>query len=291
MPSTWFISHAIEPNFRQTEALAELYRVCARWLVLFEPSYELGSEATRKHIEEHGYCRNLAGAARELGLDVVEHRLLDFTHTSNNQTGVLVIRKPATESRTPPVQFGCPVCRSPLTSLRGHFFCPECLLVFPVLDGIPCLLPGNGILASKYPDLYSPLDSGALKVLGIIPARGGSKGIPGKNMASLAGKPLIAWAIEAAQLSTRLARLIVSTDDPAIAEVARRFGGEVPFLRPPELAGDASPVVDAVEHAPSRNPGMTDMTPSCSSSRRVRFARRRTSTGSSNWRQAAGRPP
>ena len=88
-----------------------------------------------------------------------------------------------------------------------------------------------------------------MRTLGIIPARGGSKGIPGKNVAMLAGKPLIAWTIEAARRSGLLSRVIVSTDDLKIAEVAQQFGGEVPFMRPAALAGDESPVVDAVEHA------------------------------------------
>jgi uncharacterized protein YbaR (Trm112 family) len=149
-----YTSHAIEPNFgREAEALTELYRVSARWLVLFEPSYELGGAETRKHIEEHGYCRNLAGVARELGFEVLEHRLLDFTHTAHNQTGVLVIRKPAPASPAVSAGFGCPTCHSPLSPIRGQFFCPECLRVFPVLEGIPCLLASNGILASKFPEI------------------------------------------------------------------------------------------------------------------------------------------
>ena len=75
-------------------------------------------------------------------------------------------------------------------------------------------------------------------VLGIIAARGGSKGLPGKNILPLAGKPLIAYTIEAAATSTLLDRTIVSTDNRQIAEVARQWGAEVPFMRPAELAAD-----------------------------------------------------
>ena len=86
-------------------------------------------------------------------------------------------------------------------------------------------------------------------VLGLITARGGSKGIPGKNIRSLAGKPLIAWTIEAAQKSGCLARIAVSTDDEAIAAVARDWGAEVPFMRPVKLAEDTSSHISVVEHA------------------------------------------
>jgi N,N'-diacetyllegionaminate synthase len=87
------------------------------------------------------------------------------------------------------------------------------------------------------------------KVLAVITARGGSKGIPGKNTIPLAGKPLIAWTIEAALRSRAGLRVIVSTDDEEIARVARERGAEVPFLRPSELAGDASPHIPVLTHA------------------------------------------
>ncbi|MGN7469344.1 acylneuraminate cytidylyltransferase family protein [Brevibacillus sp. SAFN-007a] len=86
-------------------------------------------------------------------------------------------------------------------------------------------------------------------VLAIIPARGGSKGVPRKNIRDLAGKPLIAWTIEEAQKSIYIDRLIVSTDDEEIAEIARNWGCEVPFLRPLELAQDQTPGIDPVLHA------------------------------------------
>lgn len=87
------------------------------------------------------------------------------------------------------------------------------------------------------------------KILGIITARGGSKGIPGKNIKELAGKPLIAYTIEAAQKSGVFDRLIVSTDDEKIAEVAKQYGCEVPFMRPVELAGDTTPHTPVLIHA------------------------------------------
>jgi CMP-N-acetylneuraminic acid synthetase len=88
-----------------------------------------------------------------------------------------------------------------------------------------------------------------LKVLGLIPARGGSKGIPRKNLALLAGRPLIAWTVEAALGSRTLWRTMVSTDDDEIAAVARACGAEVPFRRPPELASDEAGALEVIRHA------------------------------------------
>lgn len=88
-----------------------------------------------------------------------------------------------------------------------------------------------------------------LKILGIITARGGSKGIPGKNLAIVGGKPLIAWTIDAARESRWLTRTIVSTDSEEIAAVARECGADVPFLRPPELARDETPHLPVLLHA------------------------------------------
>jgi len=86
-------------------------------------------------------------------------------------------------------------------------------------------------------------------VVAIIPARGGSKGIPRKNIKLLAGKPLIAYSIEAAKQSSLVDRVIVSTDDDEIAEVAKRYGAEAPFKRPPELATDSAPTEPVLKHA------------------------------------------
>ncbi len=87
------------------------------------------------------------------------------------------------------------------------------------------------------------------KVLAVITARGGSKGLPRKNVLPCGGQPLIAWAIGAVRASRLVDRLVVSTDDAEIAAVSREYGAEVPFMRPSELAGDASPHVLAVQHA------------------------------------------
>lgn len=85
--------------------------------------------------------------------------------------------------------------------------------------------------------------------LAVIPARGGSKRIPRKNIKEFCGKPMIAWSIEAARMSGMFDHIIVSTDDHEIAEVARLWGGEVPFMRPAELSGDYVGTTEVVTHA------------------------------------------
>ncbi|MBF0405892.1 MAG: acylneuraminate cytidylyltransferase family protein [Candidatus Riflebacteria bacterium] len=87
------------------------------------------------------------------------------------------------------------------------------------------------------------------RILAIIPARGGSKGLPRKNILPLCGLPLIGWPINAARGSKYVDRIIVSTDDAEIAEKATSLGAEIPFLRPPELASDSATSFSVVEHA------------------------------------------
>lgn len=113
----------------------------------------------------------------------------------------------------------------------------------------------------------------ALRYLGVIPARGGSKGVPRKNIRLIAGKPLVAWTIEAAKASRRLDAFVVSTEDAEIAAIARRFGAEV-VDRPAHLATDEATTVSALQHvlsvrdarnivilqptSPVREPGLID---------------------------------
>lgn len=87
------------------------------------------------------------------------------------------------------------------------------------------------------------------KILAVVTARGGSKGLPGKNIKSLLGKPLIVYSIEAAKASGVCDRVIISTEDPKIAEVALSYGCEVPFMRPVELAQDGTPHLPVMQHA------------------------------------------
>jgi N-acylneuraminate cytidylyltransferase len=87
------------------------------------------------------------------------------------------------------------------------------------------------------------------QILAIIPARGGSKSIPRKNIRSFAGHPLIAYSIVAALAAETITRVIVSTDDPEIAEISRQYGAETPFLRPAEISQDQTPDLPVFQHA------------------------------------------
>ncbi len=104
----------------------------------------------------------------------------------------------------------------------------------------------NAGLNGTYGD--APVAKGG-RALAVIPARGGSKQVPRKNLKLLGGKPLIAWSIVAAQAARELDRCIVSTDDEEIADVARAHGADVPFLRPAELAEDSTPDLPVFQHA------------------------------------------
>jgi len=87
-----------------------------------------------------------------------------------------------------------------------------------------------------------------MSIVAVIPARGGSKGIPRKNLMRIAGRSLIAYAIEAARNAVSVDRVLVSTDDPEIADAASELGAEVPFLRPSELSDDTAPMLGVLRH-------------------------------------------
>ncbi|MDX2158251.1 MAG: acylneuraminate cytidylyltransferase family protein [Hyphomicrobiaceae bacterium] len=86
------------------------------------------------------------------------------------------------------------------------------------------------------------------RIIAVVPARGGSKGIPRKNLVDLGGRPLIAWTISAARACPSIARVVVSTEDQEIAQAAVAHGAEWPFPRPAELAGDTTPMLDVMRH-------------------------------------------
>jgi CMP-N,N'-diacetyllegionaminic acid synthase len=88
-----------------------------------------------------------------------------------------------------------------------------------------------------------------VNVLGVVPARSGSKGIPDKNLRTLAGKPLLAYVAKAVEEANVIDRLVLTTDSESIAQLGRDYGFEVPFLRPASLAADDTPMLDTVQHA------------------------------------------
>jgi ubiquinone/menaquinone biosynthesis C-methylase UbiE len=142
-----YTSHSIEPNGgREEEALKELYRVAKKYLILLEPSYELGSDEARLRMEKHRYVTQLYSTAKKLGYKIVEHRLFDYTANALNPTGLMIIEKQAPGSNTPDLV--CPITHS---ALQRHNEClmysKESFLAYPVIDSIPCLIKDNAILA------------------------------------------------------------------------------------------------------------------------------------------------
>lgn len=87
-----------------------------------------------------------------------------------------------------------------------------------------------------------------MTTVAFIPARGGSKGVPGKNVKLIAGKPLLAWSIEQAKSASLIDKIVVSTDCPEIAACARQYGAEVPFMRPADISGDTATTESAMLH-------------------------------------------
>lgn len=98
-----------------------------------------------------------------------------------------------------------------------------------------------------------------MSLLALIPARGGSKGIPRKNIRPFCGKPLLQWSIDVALASPSVDRVVVSTDDPEIADIARAGGAEVPFLRPAEFATDNAPGIAPVLHVLEQLSDVSDL--------------------------------
>ena len=153
-----YTSHSLEPNGgKEKEALQELYRVTNNYLFLFEPSNEFGDKETNDHIVKNGYVKNLYQVAKDLGYKIVEHKLLyKKNHLSANNTALLVIEKEkglVVNNNT----FSCPITNTPLELIRGNYFSKESLLLYPVVDEIPCLLQSNAIVATHYLDDFKSI--------------------------------------------------------------------------------------------------------------------------------------
>lgn len=141
--------HTIEPNTgKEYEAIEELYRVTKKYLVLIEPTFELGNEETKKNIREHRYAENISNTLNRLGYNVIKHELFPVG-TYKNQSAITIIEKLAPSSNC--LTISCPVCKSVLLE-EEHLFCEECLAIYPIIKGIPCLTEDSAILGSKFND-------------------------------------------------------------------------------------------------------------------------------------------
>lgn len=142
--------HAIEPNRgREESILDELLRVARRYLVLVEPSYELGSEATREQIRNHAYAEGLPEILRARGVRVLRHERWPLNANPRNEAALLVAEKSgAAAEPAGEAEFQSPISGGPLVDRGSYYWSPRDGFAFPVIEGIPCLLRENGVLAS-----------------------------------------------------------------------------------------------------------------------------------------------
>jgi len=147
--------HAIEPNHGREEIiLKELLRITKHYLVLIEPSYELGSHETKKHIEEHGYCRGLPQIIKKMGLKILKHEPFGFSSRANENAIIIVEKnkKRNTKKTSMEIQFISPISHKPLLQHKNCWYCKDDGYAWPIINGIPCLLKENAILVSKLTD-------------------------------------------------------------------------------------------------------------------------------------------
>lgn len=151
--------HALEPNGgNELNLIKELIRVTKKYLVLFEPSYELGSNDSKKHIEEHNYVKNLFGVAESLGHEVIENKIIfDSNPKSKNNTGVLIIKKiqngeDDNQNNEKLSEWACPISKQSLEIKPNFLFSIQSMMAYPVIDEIPILLKNKAILATHLND-------------------------------------------------------------------------------------------------------------------------------------------
>lgn len=146
-----YTSHSIEPNGgREEEAFLELMRITKRYLILLEPAYELASSESKKRMNKHGYVKNLYSNAVSLGFKVIEHTLFDVSSNPLNPTGLMIIEKSPENDDDVKNPFICPITKTPLNLMKGSFFTKDGLLVYPIIDGVPCILRDDAIIATHY---------------------------------------------------------------------------------------------------------------------------------------------
>jgi uncharacterized protein YbaR (Trm112 family) len=146
-----YTSHTLEPNGgREKEALEALYRITNKYLILLEPSYELGSKEAKERMERNGYIKGLKETAGSLGYNIIEYRLFDTFYTELNPTALMIIEKPANSNKSDSPKLACPITKAPLELYDGSYYCDQSMLAYPIINEIPCLLPDNAVIATHY---------------------------------------------------------------------------------------------------------------------------------------------
>lgn len=146
-----YSSHSLEPNGGQEKvALAECLRVASHAVVLIEPIYELASSDAQERMREHGYVRGLKNVAEELGAEVLDYRLLEYSPNPLNPSGVIILRKYAKTTTNKEKFWICPMTNSDLNVTDEAYHSQEMGIVYPILKGIPLLRPEHAVVASKF---------------------------------------------------------------------------------------------------------------------------------------------
>jgi hypothetical protein len=141
--------HSVEPNHGREEAiLGELLRVTARRLIMIEPTYELGSAATRARIERFGYVRDLPGALRRLGFAAFSVEPWELNANPENEAAIIVVEKPVAKPSLRP-RFVSPISGKPMVRRPDCWYCEDDGHAFPIIADIACLTAQSGIIASK----------------------------------------------------------------------------------------------------------------------------------------------
>lgn len=146
-----YTNHAIEPNGgREREILSELYRVTGSYLICFEPDYAHANTEARERMISHGYIKNLYETAIDLGYSVIEYEPLEYVYTEKNPASVIVIQKNDKNKKSNNI-FADPIIKRELIKENNNYmYCEDSMCIYPIIDGIPCLLQDNSILATKY---------------------------------------------------------------------------------------------------------------------------------------------
>ena len=144
-----YTNQAIEPNAGNEEKiLRELYRITKKYLIMIEPSYEFANAEARERMEALGYIKGLESIARKNQYNIIEYKLSPHVYNPLNPTAIMIIEK--NEKALYDFKIACPQFKCKLVDLDGALYSPDAMMVYPKINGIPCLKIENGIIASKY---------------------------------------------------------------------------------------------------------------------------------------------
>lgn len=146
-----YTSNSLEPNGgREKEALEEVYRVARKYLILIEPCYEIASDEGKERMNKLGYIKNLMGYIKELNYNVILEKPIINNFNKLNPSKIIIIEKE--ESKKTEGTFRCPITKTKLMPLNTCYYSKESFLAYPILEGIPCLMKDNAVVATKMLD-------------------------------------------------------------------------------------------------------------------------------------------